>query len=91
MDHFKVKVRIEVERDGDEFYAFCPDLKGVHVDGATEEEARSNAVSAVRLYLQSMVAHDESIPVGVMDTSAEAPRHAAAHEGATIEEILVPA
>ncbi len=34
----KVSVTVEVDRDGDSFYAHCPGLKGLHVDGATEKK-----------------------------------------------------
>lgn len=93
MDHFKVMVRIEVERDGDAFYAFCPDLKGLHVDGATEQEARQNAIQAVVAYMQSLVRHDEPIPVGVISGNKgdSSTTTASDHEGATVEEILVEA
>lgn len=83
---FKVKVRIEVEQDGDAFYAYCPDLKGVHVDGETAEEARKNAMLAVSAYVQSLVRHDEPIPVGIMGAAAVHPQAAE-----SIEEVLVDA
>lgn len=91
VDHFRVRVRIEVERDGDAFYAFCPDLKGVHVDGATEAEARQNAIEAVGAYMRSMVRHDEPIPVGIIrgTTSLDTTPSAGAIE--SVEEILVEA
>jgi predicted RNase H-like HicB family nuclease len=83
---FKVKVRIEVEQDGDAFYAYCPDLKGVHVDGETADEARKNAMLAVSAYVQSLVRHDEPIPVGIM--SQQATQREVAE---SIEEVLVDA
>lgn len=83
---FKVKVRIEVEQDGDAFYAYCPDLKGVHVDGETADEARRNAMLAVSAYVQSLVRHDEPIPVGIMGSAAVHPQAAE-----SIEEVLVDA
>lgn len=83
---FKVKVRIEVEKDGDAFYAYCPDLKGVHVDGDTADEARQNAMLAVSAYVRSLVRHDEPIPLGIM--GQQAPQQQAAE---SIEEVLVEA
>jgi predicted RNase H-like HicB family nuclease len=85
---FKVKVRIEVEQDGDSYYAYCPDLKGVHVDGDTADEARRNAMLAVSAYVQSLVRHDEPIPVGIMKSEGAGARPAGAE---SIEEVLVEA
>jgi predicted RNase H-like HicB family nuclease len=63
----RLKVKILVERDDDSFHAYCPDLKGLHVGGDTEKEAVANAVEAVKAYLESLVKHNEPIPVGVID------------------------
>lgn len=49
------------EKDGDSFYAYCPGLKGLHVDGATEEDAINHALEAASLYLTSMMRHNDSI------------------------------
>jgi predicted RNase H-like HicB family nuclease len=60
----KVSITVEVDRDGDSFYAHCPGLKGLHVDGATEEEAVSNALEAASQYLDSMLRHNDPLPIG---------------------------
>lgn len=57
------KVDIVVEPDGEMFHAYCPALKGLHVDGATEEEAVRNAVEAAEAYLESLIRHNEPIPI----------------------------
>jgi predicted RNase H-like HicB family nuclease len=57
------KVDIVVEPDGEEFHAYCPALKGLHVGGATEEEALQNATDAAILYIESMIRHNEAIPL----------------------------
>ncbi|WP_052391648.1 type II toxin-antitoxin system HicB family antitoxin [Paraburkholderia bannensis] len=85
---FKVKVRIEVEQDGDSYYAYCPDLKGVHVDGDTADQARSNAMLAVSAYVQSLVRHDEPIPVGIMPSAGA---HVGLGAAESVEEVLVEA
>jgi predicted RNase H-like HicB family nuclease len=66
----KIKVTVQVEKDGDAFYAYCPGLKGLHVDGATEDEAINNAVEAASLYVSSMIQHDDPLPIGA-DFKAE--------------------
>lgn len=59
-------INIIVEPDDDEFHAFCPALKGLHVGGHTEEEAVRNAVDAGIAYLESLIKHREPIPLGVV-------------------------
>ncbi len=60
------KVEIMVEPDDGAYHAYCPALKGLHVGGDTEEEAVKNARDAAIAYLESLVKHGESIPVGVL-------------------------
>jgi len=44
------------------YVAFVPALPGCHTQGETLEEAERNAKEAVALYLESQVAHGDSIP-----------------------------
>jgi len=60
----RVSITVVVDKDGDSFYAHCPGLKGLHVDGATEEEAVANALEAASLYLDSMLRHNDPLPIG---------------------------
>lgn len=59
-------VEVVVEPDGDGFHAYCPALKGLHTCGDTLEEAMENAKDAASAYLQSLIKHDEPIPIGVL-------------------------
>jgi predicted RNase H-like HicB family nuclease len=59
-----LKFRVIMERDGDSFHAYCPAFKGLHVDGATEKEAFSNVREAAVVYLNSLAAHQEALPIG---------------------------
>ncbi|HYV42305.1 MAG TPA: type II toxin-antitoxin system HicB family antitoxin [Thermoanaerobaculia bacterium] len=54
-------VILERENDGG-FHAFVPALRGCHTQGDTVDEALANAQEAIAAYLESMVAHGESIP-----------------------------
>ena len=45
------------------FIAFVPALPGCHTQGDTLEETEQNVKEASALYLESLVAHKESIPV----------------------------
>lgn len=58
--------RVVVEPDDDRWVAYCPALeeKGGATWGRTYEEALENIQVAVRLTIESMRAHGESIPDG---------------------------
>jgi predicted RNase H-like HicB family nuclease len=60
----RLSVSIVVEPDGKGFYAYCPGLKGIHVDGATEEEAVELAFEAAQSYINSLIQHNEALPIG---------------------------
>lgn len=62
----KLRVRILVERDEGGFHAFAPDLKGLHAGGGTEAEVRANVKDAVIGYVESLIKHNDPIPVGVL-------------------------
>lgn len=44
-------ISFKVEKDGNKFHAFCPELNGCHTFGSTPEEALKNLKNAVSLYL----------------------------------------
>jgi predicted RNase H-like HicB family nuclease len=53
-----------LERDPEGgFHASCPTLKGCHSEGDTLDEAVANVREAIELYLESMAAKGEAIPV----------------------------
>ena len=60
---FRVKVFVEPDSVG--FHAYCPALTGLHTCGDTEKEALQNARDAATAYLQSLIKHGDSIPVGI--------------------------
>lgn len=60
------KIEIAVEPDGSGFHAYCLALRGLHVTGDTEEEAVQNAKDAAIAYLESLMKHGESIPIGII-------------------------
>jgi predicted RNase H-like HicB family nuclease len=53
-----------IEQDGSAFHAFCPGLKGLHVDGSTEKEALKNAALAADCYVASLIKHGDPLPIG---------------------------
>jgi predicted RNase H-like HicB family nuclease len=55
---------VVLERDPEGgFHASCPTLKGCHSEGDTLDEAVANVREAIELYLESMAAKGEAIPV----------------------------
>jgi len=62
----KLSVPIIIEKDGDEYHAYCPVLKELHTCGETEEEALKNAKNAISAYLFSLVKHGDPIPLGII-------------------------
>lgn len=79
----RLTLQFLVEPDEDGFHAFSPALKGLHVDGETEDEAARNFVEAAPAYVASILQHGEPLPMGVVvDVSDLARPHS--------EEILVP-
>lgn len=59
-----VELEIVVEQDGNEFYAYCPALTGLHTSGQTVEEACANARDAATAHLQSLIQHGDPLPIG---------------------------
>lgn len=69
MSQLRIRLEIVVEPDDGGFYAHCPSLKGLHAAGATEQEALQNARDAASAYLQSLIKHNDPIPVGIVDSN----------------------
>ncbi len=51
MSDFKSVLSFKIEKDGKEFHAWCPELKGCHTHGKTVPKALENLKDAVQLYL----------------------------------------
>ena len=62
--HMKIRVSIVVEPDGERFHAYCPAFQGLHIDGATEQDAVKRTCEAVEWYLDSLERHGDPLPVG---------------------------
>jgi predicted RNase H-like HicB family nuclease len=68
----QLSIQFCVEPDGDGFHAFSPALKGLHVDGATEQEAVENFAAEVPAYILSLQKHGEALPVCHVEVVSEA-------------------
>lgn len=64
MSTLRLLVSVVVEPDDGGFHAYCPAFKGLHIDGQTQEEALARTKDALNLYVESMRAHQEPLPVG---------------------------
>ncbi|MDI6631413.1 MAG: type II toxin-antitoxin system HicB family antitoxin [Bacillota bacterium] len=62
MQAYRYTVIIEREEDGG-FHAFCPALPGCHTQGESLEETLINIREAIQVYLESLKAHNEPLPV----------------------------
>ena len=51
-----------IEKDGNGYHAYCPQLQGCYSQGETYEEAVANLRDAVRLHIQDRLAEKEPIP-----------------------------
>jgi predicted RNase H-like HicB family nuclease len=58
---FEIQIVIEPDENG--FHAYCPDFKGLHIYGDTEQEALANAKNAIIAYLKSLIKHNDLTPL----------------------------
>ncbi|MCY4379117.1 MAG: type II toxin-antitoxin system HicB family antitoxin [Candidatus Dadabacteria bacterium] len=59
----KFRVHFCVEPDGDLYYAYCPELRGVHEEGETPEIALENARESARACIISILEHNDPLPL----------------------------
>lgn len=45
----------KIEKDGDSYHTWCPELPGCHTYGKTVNEALVNLKDAVHLYLETII------------------------------------
>lgn len=62
MKEYNYTIILEREEDGG-YHAFCPVLPGCHTQGDTFDEAIENIKDAIKLYLESLEAKSEKIPI----------------------------
>jgi predicted RNase H-like HicB family nuclease len=53
-----------VESDARGYHAYAPALKGLHVEGITQDEAMSRLIEGIRVYLRSFSIHGDPLPIG---------------------------
>ncbi len=52
---------VVIERDGDGYFATCPDLQGCYSQGDTYEEVLENITSAIKLHIEDRKAENEEV------------------------------
>ena len=52
------KLSIIIEEDENGFFAYCPELKGCHSQGDTNDEALVNIKEAIDIYLETISSDD---------------------------------
>jgi len=67
------KFQAVIEPDEDQWAAYCPDLvsRGAATCGYTREEAYINIHQVLRMTLESMIEHGETIPADASELSGE--------------------
>jgi predicted RNase H-like HicB family nuclease len=62
-----------IEKNGDGYFAFCPELQGCYTQGDTYEEALKNIKDAIRLHVEDRLGSGEEItqPESISLTSLE--------------------
>lgn len=58
-----------IEKDGDWFIAYCPEIPGANGQGRTAEECRANLVEAIALILEDR--RDDSLRGAPADATQE--------------------
>ena len=62
MRHYSVIVAIEKEAEDEGYAAYSPALPGCFSNGKTVEEAKRNIRDAIRLHIESLLAHGQPVP-----------------------------
>lgn len=67
------KISVIIEKDGNGYYAYCPELQGCQTQGDTFEEVMANMKEATELYLETMNEDErmERLSQEIMTTSLE--------------------
>ena len=61
---FELEVRILPQPGG--YYAYCPSLKGLHIDARTQKEALELVKKAAKLHIESMLEYGDPFPLNTL-------------------------
>ena len=65
------RIGLAIEKEGDMYYGFCPDLGGVYVDGNSEEAVEARLKDAVTQHLVILIKSNTPIPIGNVTQDSE--------------------
>ena len=74
-----LKISAVIESDEGSFHGYCPALKGLHVDGATEDETLKNLMDAIEVRIASLAQCGDPLPIGpdlTVDAETQIPKAA---------------
>ena len=54
-------ISFKIEKDGNEFHSWSPELPGCHSHGKTVKEAMDNLKDAIQLYLETRMEEDAGL------------------------------
>jgi predicted RNase H-like HicB family nuclease len=49
-----ITTNVVIEKDGDGYYAYCPELRGCQSEGTTFDEALANIKEAIEVYCETL-------------------------------------
>lgn len=75
MQRLRIKAHFRVEQEGDGFYAYCPDIKGIFIYCETEAEIVPAIHESVQAYIAMSRKYNDPIPPAVIVTEEEAQQH----------------
>lgn len=58
----KYRFSIVIEKDGEGYFAFCPELQGCYTQGTTHDQAMENIKDAIRLHVEDRIKSGEELP-----------------------------
>lgn len=83
-------IAVVVEPDGDRYHAFTPALRGIHADGATEDDALREIVPLIFSHVASMTKHGEAIQLGPSPEMVEHPDRLSVPPTARTRNVTLP-
>ncbi|MGB3342085.1 MAG: type II toxin-antitoxin system HicB family antitoxin [bacterium] len=61
---FELEVRIQPQPGG--YHAYCPSLKGLHIDAQSQKEALGLIKKAAKLHIESMLEYGDPFPLNTL-------------------------
>lgn len=56
------KIPIIIEKDSEDYFAYCPEIQGCYTQGSTYEEVIENIKDVIKLHLEEMREAGQKLP-----------------------------